>query len=59
MDEDGRDLRTFAELVGDLRHAQKEYFRTRAAAALEESKRLEKRVDAALSAIAERQPKLF
>jgi hypothetical protein len=47
----------FAQLVQDMRNAQKEYFRTPAAsylakkAALETSKRLEREVDAACNAI--------
>lgn len=40
------DLRT---LVAEMRHAQKEYFRTRSPTALEESKRLERKVDEALA----------
>ena len=39
----------FADLVNAMRQAQKECFRTRSPAALEASKRLEKKVDQALS----------
>lgn len=53
------DLSAFLALVAELRHAQREYFRTRSSAALEASKRLEKQVDAALARLADRQPKLF
>lgn len=33
------------DLVEKMRHAQREYFRTRSAAALDNSKRLERQVD--------------
>ena len=36
---------SLCRLVSDMRHAQKEYFRTRSASALEKSKSLEARVD--------------
>lgn len=39
---------SFANLVAEMRRAQKNYFRTRASAALEECKRLEFLVDRAL-----------
>ena len=50
-----------AELAAKMRHAQKEYFRTRSSTALNESKRLEKQFDAALEAylLDQRQPSLF
>ncbi len=48
----------FMALVQQMRHAQKEYFRTRSPSVLEESKRLEKRVDEALRE-ANEQPTLF
>lgn len=38
----------FKRLVADMRNAQREYFRTRSAAALDASKRLERKVDEAL-----------
>lgn len=38
----------FANLVGEMRDAQKKYFRTRSKEALEASKRLEERVDVIL-----------
>jgi hypothetical protein len=47
-----------ARLVADMRRSQKDYFRTRSSAALEESKRLEKAVDAAVREALE-QPTLF
>lgn len=37
------------KLVAEMRHSQKEYFRTRSHTALEASKRLEKLVDRALA----------
>ena len=40
--------RQFAELVNLMRTTQKEYFRTRAAAMLQQSKRYEKQVDTEL-----------
>lgn len=43
--------REFAELVKRMREAQRTYFRTRAASVLEESKRLEREVDAVVSDI--------
>jgi len=48
-----------ANLVAEMRHAQKEYFRTRSTSALEESKRLERQVDDACQAILDGQKKLF
>lgn len=52
------DARELAKLVNEMRQAQAEYFRTRSPAALERSKALEKRVDAAVRDILE-QPTLF
>jgi hypothetical protein len=52
-------LEEFTKLVADMRHAQKEYFRTRSTAALEQSKRLERRVDEALTQSAAGQKELF
>lgn len=54
----------FFDLVSEMREKQKEYFRTRSASALNESKTLERRVDAEImranQIIKERQqPKLF
>lgn len=48
-----------ANLVAKMRHAQKEYFRTRSTSALEESKRLERKVDDACQAILDGQKKMF
>ena len=48
-----------AELVAEMRHAQTNYFRTRSPTALEESKRLERKVDEACQAILDGQKKLF
>lgn len=53
------DLREFADLVQRMRNAQVEYFRTRSNNALSESKRLERRVDLELKALADKQPRLF
>ena len=47
-----------AELVQEMRNAQREYFRTRSGPALDRSKRLEKQVDEALGEVL-RQPGLF
>lgn len=47
-----------AELVQEMRNAQREYFRTRSGSALDRSKKLEKQVDEALGAVL-RQPGLF
>jgi hypothetical protein len=47
-----------ANLVADMRRAQKAYFRTKSTGALEESKRLEKRLDQAVEELL-RQPTLF
>ena len=38
----------FVSLVSEMRQAQKEYFRTRSTSALQRSKQLEKKVDAAI-----------
>jgi hypothetical protein len=48
-----------ANLVAEMRHAQKEYFRTRSDSALEESKRLERQVDEACREILDGQKKMF
>lgn len=48
----------FCVQVANMRHAQKEYFRTKSPTALESAKRLEKAVDSALREYAD-QPKLF
>lgn len=49
----------FRDLVAKMRHAQKEYFRTRSPTSLEESKRLERAVDKALTESAQKQGGLF
>ncbi len=49
----------FRKLVADMRHAQKEYFRTRSGNALSESKKLEKKVDEELAKAEESQGRLF
>lgn len=49
----------FIKLVADMRHAQKEYFRTRSGDALEASKRLEKAVDTAIRTMGDKQKELF
>lgn len=51
-------LRDLADLVADMRRAQKEYFRTRSLSALGTSKCLEQRVDKAIEGVI-RQPGLF
>lgn len=48
----------FVKLVKDMRAAQKRYFRDRTPAALEESKALEREVDAAVKAAGDDQGKL-
>jgi phosphate uptake regulator len=50
--------RELAELVAEMRSAQKEYFRTKNPAAIERSKQLERKVDAACRQVLE-QPTLF
>jgi hypothetical protein len=47
-----------ANLVAEMRTAQKEYFRTRSSGALDKSKSLEKQVDAAVKECLE-EPGLF
>ena len=49
----------FAELVEEMRHAQKEYFRTRTKSNLDTCKRIEKRVDLALQRLRDGQKDLF
>lgn len=49
----------FRDLVAELRHTQKEYFRTRSATVLEKSKALEKRVDQALQEFSSTQKEMF
>ena len=58
MTDDTKSLLALASLVCQMRAAQREYFRTRSADALEDSRRLEKAVDAALQELYE-QPRLF
>lgn len=54
-----RAFEEFRILVDDMRHAQKEYFRTRSGPALEKSKSLERMVDQALKKFADGQKELF
>jgi len=49
----------FVALVKAMRDAQRRYFRERSPAALEESKRLEREVDAAVKAAGDDQGRLF
>lgn len=49
----------FVALVARMRDAQRRYFRTRDRADLEESKRLEREVDAECKAAVDTQGKLF
>lgn len=54
----------FFDLVARMRDKQKEYFRTRSASVLKESKRLEKQVDEEIKRVSEimrerKEPKLF
>ena len=51
--------REFVDLVERMRDAQKAWFRTRDYEKLDESKRLEREVDAAVKAAKDPQPKLF
>lgn len=53
------DLKDFVRLVAKMRKAQREYFRTRDPAVLEESKALEREVDAAVKELADDRPRLF
>lgn len=48
-----------ARLVMEMRHAQKEYFRTKSKTALGESKRLEEKVDRACFEVLDGQRDLF
>ena len=48
-----------ANLVAEMRHAQKGYFRTKSDYALDESKRLERRVDEACREVLEGQKRMF
>ena len=52
-------LNVFIEAVAAMRHQQKEYFRTRSAAALEKCKAAEKKVDVMCSALQCGQRSLF
>lgn len=51
-------VQQLATLVSEMRHSQKEYFRTGSGSALERSKQLEKKVDQACRETLE-QPGLF
>ena len=53
------ELKEFAELVNEMRHAQKDFFRRRVMSALQESMRHEKKVDAFLERILGEQRQLF
>lgn len=53
------ELRQFAALVAEMRHAQREYFRARSAHALTVAKRREHAVDAAIAEIETGQLRLF
>ncbi len=44
-------VQQLAEAVAEMRSAQREYFRTRSAAAMDRAKRLERRVDAEVARI--------
>ena len=50
--------RQLAELVNEMRQAQREFFRTRSSAAMDRAKSLERRVDTLVREILE-QPTLF
>jgi ABC-type Zn uptake system ZnuABC Zn-binding protein ZnuA len=53
------ELKDLARLVAELRHAQKEFFRTKSQTALQEAKKLEAKVDRVLETIDEGQKTLF
>jgi hypothetical protein len=53
------DSKEFIQLVANMRHAQKSYFRTHSSSALEDSKRAERAVDDALQSMNDKQPRLF
>ena len=52
-------LNEFAKLVSELRNAQREFFRTKNPAALDQSKRLEREVDRRCAEILDGQGQLF
>lgn len=52
-------LEDLARLVNEMRQAQKTYFRTKSASALDEAKRLEKQVDDACREVLNRQQQMF
>lgn len=52
-------LTEFRDLVEKMRHAQKEYFRTKSQAVLSQSKSLEKQVDKMLAELADSQRQMF
>jgi len=51
-------LRELADLVAEMRHAQRDYFRTKSGAALDRARTLERRVDRAITEVL-KQPELF
>lgn len=53
------DLKQFADLVAQMRAAQKDYFASRDQFVLQDSKRLERAVDRALIELSNPQPGLF
>ena len=52
-------FREFVELVEEMRHAQKDFFRTRSPTVMAQCKRLERKLDAACRQIREGQRGLF
>ena len=58
-DLESKELLDFAQLVADMRHAQKEYFRTKRFNILQKSKAAEAKVDKELQSIFGGQKKLF
>ena len=54
-----KDSRDIIGVVRDMRNAQKKYFRTRSSEALDDSKELERTVDARIDAFLDTQGKLF
>ncbi len=53
------EVKDLAKIVGEMRHAQVEYFRTKSPSALQQAKALEAKVDRVLLSLADRQETLF
>lgn len=59
MEQMKKAMMVFVAMVGAMRSAQREYFKTRSKSALQRSKDLERRVDRAVKSLSDEELKLF